>query len=57
MRTANTAAWRGRFWRRRRHHDDAPDRFWRICDANEALNPRDLEAEVGRKIAIPESQE
>jgi hypothetical protein len=35
----------------------APDRFWRICDANEALNPRDLEAEVGRKIAIPESQE
>jgi hypothetical protein len=57
MRTANTAAWRGHFWLRRRHHDDAPDRFWRICDANEALNPRDLEAEVGRKIAIPESQE
>ena len=34
----------------------APERFWRICDANEALNPADLEAQVGRKINIPESQ-
>jgi hypothetical protein len=34
----------------------APERFWRICDANEAMNPADLVAQIGRKIDIPESQ-
>lgn len=31
-------------------------RFWRICDANAALWPADLAADVGRKINIPASQ-
>jgi hypothetical protein len=30
-----------------------PERFWRICDANEALWPDDLVREVGRTILIP----
>jgi hypothetical protein len=29
------------------------ERFWRICDANDALWPPDLLAEPGRTIAIP----
>lgn len=33
-----------------------PERFWRICDANEVLFPPDLEAEVGRKIGIPSAE-
>ncbi|HEX8615996.1 MAG TPA: LysM domain-containing protein [Thermoanaerobaculia bacterium] len=33
-----------------------PERFWRICDANAALWPEDLVAEVGRTIAIPPSE-
>ena len=32
-------------------------RFWRICDANAALWPDDLAADVGRKINIPAAQE
>ena len=35
------------------HYRDA-ERFWRICDANRALWPGDLE-EAGRVIAIPPS--
>lgn len=33
-----------------------PQQFWRICDANNAMNPRDLTAETGRrlKITMPE---
>lgn len=34
-----------------------PERFWRICDANFALFPDDLAAEIGRKIAIPAAEE
>jgi hypothetical protein len=30
-----------------------PERFWRICDANEAMWPPDLTDEAGRRIAIP----
>lgn len=33
-----------------------PLQFWRICDANNAMNPPDLTTEVGRRlrIAMPE---
>ncbi|MBN8992437.1 MAG: hypothetical protein J0H42_29720 [Rhizobiales bacterium] len=31
----------------------APELFWQICDANDALNPFDLTAEVGRIVKIP----
>lgn len=27
--------------------------FWRICDAENALNPPDLEAEPGRTLRVP----
>jgi hypothetical protein len=30
-----------------------PEQFWRICDANDALRPRDLAAVVGRRLRIP----
>jgi hypothetical protein len=30
-----------------------PDRFWRICDANLAVWPPDLVAEVGRTLLVP----
>lgn len=33
-----------------------PERFWRICDANDALWPPDLVAEPGRIIRIPRSE-
>ena len=29
-----------------------PEQFWRICDANRALRPRDLE-ETARRLSIP----
>jgi hypothetical protein len=32
-------------------------RFWRICDANAAMWPDDLAADIGRKIIIPAAQE
>jgi hypothetical protein len=32
-------------------------RFWRICDANAAMWPDDLAADIGRKIKIPAAQE
>ena len=35
-----------------RYYDD-PEQFWRICDANRALLPDDLTAEVGRRLTIP----
>lgn len=36
-----------------------PDQFWRVCDANNALNPFDLTDEVGRvvRVAQPQFQE
>lgn len=29
-----------------------PLQFWRVCDANDAMNPPDLTAEVGRRLRI-----
>jgi len=34
------------------HYKD-PLLFWRICDANKAMLPDELVAEVGRRILIP----
>jgi len=33
-----------------------PLQFWRVCDANSALNPFDLTNEVGRRLIIPMPQ-
>ncbi len=33
-----------------------PEQFWRVCDANDALNPPDLLAELGRVLRVPEPQ-
>ena len=30
-----------------------PEQFWRVCDANNAMNPPDLTAELGRTLRIP----
>lgn len=32
-----------------------PEQYWRICDANDAMNPAELTAEIGRvlRIAVP----
>jgi hypothetical protein len=30
-----------------------PELFWRVCDANEGLDPRELTSVVGRRIRIP----
>jgi hypothetical protein len=38
-------------------HLRAPQRFWRICDANGALWPGDLLAEPGRTLLIPPTSE
>jgi hypothetical protein len=27
--------------------------FWRICDANDAMNPFDLEEEINRRLRVP----
>jgi hypothetical protein len=34
-----------------------PLHFWRVCDANNAMNPIDLTAEIGRKlrVAVPQA--
>jgi len=33
-----------------------PEQFWRICDANDAMNPFDLLSEPGRRIRICQPQ-
>jgi nucleoid-associated protein YgaU len=33
-----------------------PEQFWRICDANNALDPEELTAVVGRIIRVPVPQ-
>lgn len=38
------------------HYHD-PERFWRVCDANDAMWPDDLMATTGRKLSIPSSEE
>lgn len=35
-----------------RHLAD-PEQYWRICDANVVLHPRELIAEIGRRLRIP----
>jgi hypothetical protein len=30
-----------------------PEQFWRICDANDAMNPTALLAPVGRRLRVP----
>ncbi|HEU4596493.1 MAG TPA: hypothetical protein VFS10_15260 [Pyrinomonadaceae bacterium] len=30
-----------------------PEQFWRVADANEALNPFDLTTEIGRRLRVP----
>ena len=30
--------------------------FWQVCDANNAMNPVDLTAEIGQKIRVPVPQ-
>jgi hypothetical protein len=33
-----------------------PQQFWRVCDANNAINPLDLTSEPGRTLRIPMPQ-
>lgn len=33
-----------------------PEQFWRVCDANNAMNPFDLTAEPGRTLRVPVPQ-
>lgn len=33
-----------------------PEQFWQVCDANNAMHPEDLTAEVGRVLRIPMPQ-
>lgn len=33
-----------------------PEHFWRVCDANDAMNPFELTAEVGRQLRVPVPQ-
>lgn len=30
-----------------------PEQFWRVCDANNAMEPNELTAEIGRRLRIP----
>ena len=30
-----------------------PEQFWRICDANNAMNPQELTEEPGQTIRVP----
>lgn len=30
-----------------------PEQFWQVCDANDAMNPDELTAEVGQVLRIP----
>ena len=33
-----------------------PEHFWRVCDANNAMNPAGLTAEIGRVLRVPVPQ-
>jgi hypothetical protein len=33
-----------------------PEQFWRVCDANNSMNPADLTAEIGRALRVPVPQ-
>ena len=30
-----------------------PEQFWQVCDANDAMNPAELTAEIGQVLRIP----
>jgi hypothetical protein len=30
-----------------------PEAFWRICDANDAMSPAELETTIGRRLRVP----
>lgn len=30
-----------------------PEQFWRVCDANRAMHPDEMTAEIGRSLDIP----
>ena len=30
-----------------------PEQFWRVCDANDAMDPFELTAEPGRRLRVP----
>ncbi len=30
-----------------------PEQFWRVCDANNAMNPSEMTAEIGKRLRIP----
>lgn len=34
-----------------RHLGD-PEQFWRLCDANHAMHPQELTAEIGRRLRV-----
>ncbi len=33
-----------------------PEQYWRVCDANDAMNPADLTEEPGRVLRVPVPQ-
>jgi hypothetical protein len=33
-----------------------PEHFWRVCDANNAMDPGDLTRETGRSLRVPVPQ-
>jgi hypothetical protein len=33
-----------------------PEQFWRICDANAAMHPDEMTAEIGRRLRVPVPQ-
>lgn len=33
-----------------------PEQYWQICDANNAMNPFELTAEIGRSLHIAQAQ-
>ncbi len=33
-----------------------PQHYWRICDANNTMNPAELTSEIGHKVRIPVPQ-
>lgn len=32
---------------------NAPELFWHLCDANNAMHPDELTAQIGRRLRIP----
>ncbi len=33
-----------------------PEQFWRVCDANDTMNPVELTSEIGRTLRVPVPQ-